>query len=99
MPTEILARNMKPGLIYRVVRGTKCRTLQAGDRIRIGPNADLDLLLAGGGGWMENSSPWLRRIKATVRLDTEYYVDRIASAESEIKEFRRILFDEADDAP
>lgn len=87
MSRPTLKRTLKPGVRYIVRIGTRCRTLNTGDQIWI--YGDGSLMCAQAGGWI-GAKEW-HRFRCAVKIDSDWYANRIANAEMDTAEWRRIL--------
>ena len=91
MSETIPGDKMKPMIMYKVVKGTKCRTLLKGDRIKLDINGNLICTYAGGWlvpcDWAEIAS------KTRVTLDTEYYKQKTEKLKHEIEETESSLME------
>lgn len=84
----IRIQDMEEGLRYVVTKGTSCATLQKGDHLRKRANGNIECREAM--GWIEGGES-IRRWRATVTLDTDFYNRQIARASKEIEDAKAIM--------
>lgn len=84
----IRIQDMEEQIQYIVVKGTSCRTVQKGDHLRKRANGNIECREAQ--GWIEGGES-IRRWRAMVTLDTDFYTNRIAWAMADIAKSKAIL--------